>query len=61
MQSINQSILKKEKRKKKLSTGQSMVVHTCNLSTREAEAGGWISEFKASLAYRMSSRTEKKS
>jgi hypothetical protein len=32
-----------------------MVEHTFNPSTWEAEAGGWrISEFKASLVYRMS-------
>jgi hypothetical protein len=34
-----------------------MVAHTFNPSTWEAEAGGWISEFKASLVYRVSSRT----
>ena len=34
-----------------------MVVHTFNPSTWEAEAGRWISEFKASLVYRVSSRT----
>ena len=34
-----------------------MVVHAFNLSTWEAEAGGSLSSFKASLAYRVSSRT----
>jgi hypothetical protein len=33
------------------------VAHTFNPSTREAEAGRRISELKASLAYRVSSRT----
>jgi hypothetical protein len=33
-----------------------VVVHAFNPSTREAEAGG-ISEFEASLVYRVSSRT----
>jgi hypothetical protein len=32
-------------------------VHTFNPSTWEAEAGGWISKFEASLVYRVSSRT----
>ena len=33
------------------------MAHTFNPSTREAEAGRRISELKASLAYRVSSRT----
>jgi hypothetical protein len=33
-----------------------MVAHAFNLSTREAEAGGY-SEFQDSLVYRVSSRT----
>jgi hypothetical protein len=32
-------------------------VHAFNLSTWEAEAGRWISEFEASPVYRVSSRT----
>jgi hypothetical protein len=34
-----------------------VVVHAFNPSTWEAEAGRWISKFKASLIYRVSSRT----
>jgi hypothetical protein len=34
-----------------------VVAHAFNPSTREAEAGRWISEFEASLVYRVSSRT----
>jgi hypothetical protein len=34
-----------------------VVVHTFNPSTQEAEAGRQISEFEASLVYRVSSRT----
>jgi hypothetical protein len=36
-----------------------VVAHAFNPSTWEAEAGGgrWISEFEASLVYKMSSRT----
>jgi hypothetical protein len=33
-----------------------VVAHAFNLSTREAEAGGFL-EFEASLVYRVSSRT----
>ena len=33
------------------------MVHDFYPSTREAEAGGWISEFKASLVYRADSGT----
>ena len=33
-----------------------MVVDIFDPSTWEAEAGGWISELKASLVYRVSSR-----
>jgi hypothetical protein len=36
---------------------QVMVMYTFNPSTREAEAGRSLSEFKASLVYRVSSRT----
>jgi hypothetical protein len=36
-----------------------LVVHTFNPRTWEAEAGGWISDFEASLVYRVSSRTDK--
>ena len=35
-----------------------MVAHAFNPSTWEAEAGRRISEFEASLAYRVSSRTQ---
>jgi hypothetical protein len=31
--------------------------HTFNPSTRKAEAGGFLSEFEASLVYKVSSRT----
>ena len=41
--------------KKIISPG--VVVHTFSPSAQEAEADGWISEFKASLVYKMSSRT----
>jgi hypothetical protein len=34
-----------------------MVVHAFNPSTPEGGRGRWISEFKASLVYRVSSRT----
>jgi hypothetical protein len=34
-----------------------VVAHVFNPSTWEAEAGRWISEFEASLVYRVSSRT----
>ena len=34
-----------------------MVVHTFNPSTWEAETGRFLSEFKASLVYKVSSRT----
>jgi hypothetical protein len=34
-----------------------MVAHAFNPSTREAEAGRWISEFEGSLVYKVSSRT----
>jgi hypothetical protein len=34
-----------------------LVAHTFNHSTWEAEAGRFLSEFKASLVYRVSSRT----
>jgi hypothetical protein len=39
--------------------GQAVVAHAFNPSTWEAEAGGgrWISEFEASLVYKVSSRT----
>ena len=33
-----------------------VVAHACNLSTQEAEAGD-LSEFEASLVYRVSSKT----
>ena len=33
------------------------MTHTFNLSTREAETGGWISVIEASLVYKASSRT----
>jgi hypothetical protein len=36
-----------------------VVAHTFNPSTWEAEAGGRISEFEASLVYKVSSRTAK--
>jgi hypothetical protein len=42
---------------KKLSQGQGVVAHAFNPSTREAEAGRGISEFEASLVYKVSSRT----
>jgi hypothetical protein len=38
----------------------SMVAHAFNPSTQEEEASGLISEFKASLVYRVSSRKTKK-
>jgi aromatic ring-opening dioxygenase catalytic subunit (LigB family) len=41
--------------KKIISPG--VVVHTFSPNAQEAEADGWISEFKASLVYKMSSRT----
>ena len=34
-----------------------MVAHAFNPSTREAEASGFLSEFEASLVYRVSSST----
>jgi hypothetical protein len=34
-----------------------VVAHAFNPITREAEAGGFISEFEASLVYKVSSRT----
>jgi hypothetical protein len=34
-----------------------VMAHAFNPNTREAEAGGLISEFEASLVYRVSSRT----
>jgi hypothetical protein len=37
--------------------GRVLVAHTFNPSTWEAEAGRQISEFKASLVYKVSSRT----
>jgi hypothetical protein len=40
---------------KKTQMSQAVVVHAFNPSTREAEAGG-ISEFEASLVYKVSSR-----
>jgi hypothetical protein len=36
-----------------------VVAHTFDASTWEAAAAGWISEFKASLVYRASSRTDR--
>jgi hypothetical protein len=41
---------------KNLQKQPGVVAHTFNPSTREAEIG-WISEFEASLVYRVSSRT----
>jgi hypothetical protein len=42
---------------KKKNPSQAVVADAFNPSTREAEAGRRISEFKASLVYRVSSRT----
>jgi hypothetical protein len=46
--------LNNNKKYLKLAGGWAVVAHACNPSTWEAEA--WISEFEASLVYRVSSR-----
>jgi hypothetical protein len=48
----------KEKNKKRIEMlSGAAVAHAFNSSTREAEAGGFLSEFETSLVYRVSSRT----
>jgi hypothetical protein len=47
-------MLRKKEKQQKMSWA--VVAHTFNPSTWEAEAGGFL-EFKASLVYRVSSRT----
>jgi hypothetical protein len=41
----------------KTNAGRDVVVNAFNPSTWEAEAGGFLSEFEASLVYIVSSRT----
>jgi hypothetical protein len=55
VQSIDCKLKKKKKDLKKKSSW-AVVVHACNSSTWEAEAGGFL-KFEASLVYRESSRT----
>jgi hypothetical protein len=43
----------------KIQQGPGMVAHTFNPSTGEGEAGGSLSEFEASLVYKVSSSTAK--